>query len=216
MNSKTSQADNSSTGDLASVDNKAGKRTWNELIEQAKGGCDLALVEIIEQFETYLLMVAKTGMKNSLQGKFGASDILQISLIEAHKSIEKFNGTSVSEIRNWLKRIVLNNLLDQSKQYTGTHKRSLDRENAMGSRDLPSGLDTPSVVIRREETDAKLMQLVDALPEKQRFVVEARHRFGLSYAEIAVQLGTSEVNARQLWSRAVKQLRERLDSQSEN
>ena len=86
----------------------------------------------------------------------------------------------------------------------------------MGSRDLPSGLDTPSVVIRREETDAKLMQLVDALPEKQRFVVEARHRFGLSYAEIAVQLGTSEVNARQLWSRAVKQLRERLDSQSEN
>ncbi len=204
MTFKTSQFDDSS------ADNKTSNYNWNELIQRAKGGCDLALVEIIKQFEAYLLMVAKTGMRNSLQGKFGASDILQISLIEAHKSIDKFNGTCANEMRNWLKRIVLNNLLDESKQYTGTHKRALDRENPLGSLDFPSELDTPSVLIRREETDAELMQLVNALPEKQRFVVEARHRFGLSYLEIATQLGTSEANARQLWFRALKQLRDRL------
>ena len=204
MTLSTSQFDDSSTSKKTSNSN------WNELIQRAKGGCDLALLEIIKQFEAYLLMVARTGMRNSLQGKFGASDILQISLIEAHKSIDKFNGSCANEMRSWLKRIVLNNLFDQSKQYTGTHKRSLDRENPLGSLDFPSKLDTPSVMIRREETDAELMRLVNALPEKQRFVVEARHRSGLSYSEIASQLGTSEANARQLWVRALKQLRDRL------
>ena len=207
MTLKTSQLDDSNDGDKASIDGQARKCNWNELIQQAKDGSDLALVEIIKQFETYLLMVAKRGMKNSLQGKFGASDILQISLLEAHKSIEKFNGNSASEMQNWLKQIVINNLLDQSKQYTGTHKRSINRENSMGSLDVPAELDTPSVMVRRKETDAELMRLVNALPEKQKFVVEARHRFGLGYSEIAVQLGISESNARQLWSRAVKQLR---------
>ena len=183
---------------------------WSTLIRQAKEGNDTALTQIAKQFETYLLMVAKTRIGNTLQAKFGASDILQISLLEARESIAEFNGDSENEIRHWLKRIVVNNLLDQSKQYTGTHKRSLERENQLGLLDFQSGQDTPSVMIRREESDAELKRLVGELPERQRFVIEARHRFGLSYGDIAKQLGISESNARQLWSRAAKQLRERL------
>jgi len=184
--------------------------SWDELIQQAKVGDDSALVQIVKQFETYLLMVAKTRIGNSIQAKFGASDIVQISLLEARQSITHFNGNSKGEMRQWLKRIVVNNLLDQSKQFTGTRKRSLERENSTGLLDFQSGQDTPSVMIRREESDAELRQLVEELPERQRFVVEARHRFGMSYAEIAKQIGTSESNARQLWSRAAKQLRDGL------
>lgn len=130
--------------------------------------------------------------------------------MEARESIEEFNGTSEGEMRQWLKRIVVNNLLDQTKQYTGTRKRSLAREKSMGLLDFQSGQDTPSVMIRREESDAELKQLVSELPEKQRYVVEARHRFGMSNSDIAVQLGTSESNVRQLWSRAAKHLRNGL------
>lgn len=187
-----------------------GDGDWDQLIEQAKAGNDLALLEIVKQFEVYLLMVAKTRIGNSLQAKFGASDIVQISLMEARESIEEFNGTSEGEMRQWLKRIVVNNLLDQTKQYTGTRKRSLAREKSMGLLDFQSGQGTPSVMIRREESDAELKQLVSELPEKQRYVVEARHRFGMSNSDIAVQLGTSESNVRQLWSRAAKHLRNGL------
>lgn len=183
---------------------------WSQVIAQAKQGNELALAQIVRQFETYLLMVAKTRIGKALQAKFGASDIVQISMLEARQSIANFNGDSEGEIRQWLKSIVVNNLLDQSKQYTQTHKRSLEREHQVGLSSLQSKQDTPSVMIRREESDAELKQLVNELPERQRFVIEARHRFGLSYSDIATQLGISESNARQLWSRAAKQLREGL------
>jgi len=201
---------NVDTGSESAVAEKSVKRNWSDLIQDAKAGNDLALMQIINQFESYLLMIAKSRIGSTLQAKFGASDIVQISLMEARESIEEFNGTSEAEIRKWLKRIVVNNLLDETKQYTATHKRSLDRENPLGLLDFQSGQDTPSVMIRREESDAELKKLVSELPENQRFVVEARHRFGMSYSDIAAQLSTTECNARQLWARAAKNLRDGL------
>ena len=184
---------------------------WTVLIQSAKTGCDQALVQLVNHFESYLMLVATDRIGSPIQAKFGASDIVQMSLMEARESISQFEGTSEGEMRGWLKRIVINNLLDQTKQYTDTRKRSLDRERSLASVGVPaSKQETPSVLIRRRETDSELKKLVDELPERQKRVVEARHRFGLSYVEIAQQLEISEANARKLWSRAARQLREGL------
>ena len=187
---------------------------WDDLIQKAKSGCDQALVHLVSHFEAYLLLVAKNRIGTSLQAKFGASDIVQMSLMEARESIGRFLGTSEGEIRGWLKRIVLNNLLDQSKQFTGTRKRSVGRERSLNFvATQPSKQQTPSVMIRRRETDSELKNLVEQLPENQKRVVEGRHRFGLSYFQIAQQMEITEANARQLWSRAARQLREGLEKE---
>ena len=68
---------------------------------------------------------------------------------------------------------------------------------------------------RRQETDVELIQAVAKLSFKQQRVVELRHRFGYSYAEIAEQLDTSEPAVRMLWSRAVSQLKNLLDQMGE-
>jgi len=187
---------------------------WSGLIQKARAGCDQALVELIGHFESYLLLVANKRIGIPLQAKFGASDIVQMSLMEARESIGQFEGTSEGEIRGWLKRIVLNNLLDQSKQFTGTRKRSVARERSLTLvATQPSRMQTPSVMIRRRETDSELKNLVDQLPENQKRVVEGRHRFGLSYFQIAQQMNITEANARQLWSRAARRLREGLEEE---
>lgn len=184
---------------------------WSSLIQTAKSGCDLAMIELITQFESYALLIAKSHINGSLQSKFGASDVVQMSLLEAHESISQFEGSSEIEFRGWLRRIVINNLLDQSKQFTKTRKRSIAREDSATNVGLqPSKQQTPSSILSREESDDELRKLVDELPERQKLVVEARHRFGLSYFSIAQQLQISEVSARQLWSRAIRSLRQDL------
>lgn len=193
--------------------------SWPELIDQAREGCDSALAQIVNRFESYLLMIAAERIGVSVKAKFGASDIVQASLMEACEEICDFRGTSEQELRGWLKRIVLNNLSDQLKQFCETQKRALSKEYPLASwvSSIPDpDTPTPSVVIRRQETDDLLKHLVDQLPANQRQVVESRHRFGYSYAQIAVQMGTTEANARQLWSRATQQLRQWLNHSEEN
>lgn len=180
---------------------------WPELIETAMAGCDLALAQVVNHFKSYLLLIANDQIGNSLQAKFGASDILQQSFMDVRRSLPQFRGSTELEMREWLKTIVLNNARDHARRFADTQKRDIERETSFAADELPSPQDTPSVAIRRRERDWQLKRLVERLPEAQKRVIEARHRDGLSYTKIAEQIGISEANARQLWSRATTQLR---------
>lgn len=136
-----------------------------------------------------------------------------MSLIDASRSINKFHGSSEAEIRAWMKEIVLNNLFDESKRYTQTERRSIGRERSMDQAALvlqDAIGETPSVMLRRKESDTQLRRLIGRLPQQQRRVVEGRHRYGFSYSEIASQLGISESAARSAYSVGTGKLREWL------
>lgn len=180
---------------------------WQRLIRTARGGCDQALVQVVNHFRSYLLMIANDQIGNSLQAKFGASDILQQSFLDVRRSLPQFRGSTELEMREWLKTIVLNNARDHARRFAKTRKRDVARETALTATELPSQQDTPSVVIRRRERDWELKRLVEQLPEAQKRVIEARHRDGLSYPKVAEHLGITETHARKLWSRATTQLR---------
>jgi len=188
---------------------------WAQLIQAARSGCDVALGAIITELQGYLLSVANQNLGTGLQAKFGASDVVQQSLMEAGKSIETFEGNSEAELRSWLKRIVMHNLIDASRRYTGTQARNADREIPAdgfdGWDEVNCGrTSTASWLVSRKETDLELMDAVRALPPRQRTVVEKRHRWGQSYQQIADTLSISEPAARNLWSRAMQNLRDKL------
>lgn len=188
---------------------------WDLLINKARGGCDAALSEILEAVQSYLLLVAESRLGSQIRSKFGASDIVQHSMLEAQESIEDFRGDSEGELRLWLKRIVLNNLTDEAKRYTHTHSRSIRLEvpvDRLTSETCHAHEETPSWQIQRREIDEALSQAVLRLPNRQRYVIEARHRHGCSYAEIASQLEISEACARKLWSRATERLRDDMET----
>lgn len=186
---------------------------WAALIESARNGCDEALAHIINQFREYLLLVADREIGMQVQAKFDASDVVQISLVEAMSAIDQFKGSSEDEIRGWLTSIVMHNLQDESRRYTKTIARSVDRENAAsGILDtVEDGLgETPSAVISNSEQDQRLRLLIEQLPTQQQNVLECRHKFGMSYTRIAAKLQISEEVARKSWSRATAQLRQWL------
>ncbi len=187
---------------------------WNTLIKRARAGCDAALGEILESVRSYLILIAESGLGSRVRSKFGASDIVQHSMLEVQQSIGEFRGGSEGEFRLWLKRIVINNLTDEARRYTHTYSRCVGLEVSAGrlaSQTCHSHLETPSWHLLRKELDLQLAQAVSQLPNRQRYVIEARHRHGFDYAQIASQLEISEAGARKLWSRAAEQLRSVLD-----
>ncbi len=187
--------------------------SWKDLISAARDGCDESLATIVRRLRDYLVLVARGGIGDQVRSKFSGSDVVQMSLIDASRSINKFNGTTEAEIRAWMKEIVLHNLFDESKRYTQTQRRSISRERSMDQAALvlPDAIgETPSVMLRRKESDSQLRRLVDRLPPQQRRAVEGRHRYGFSYSEIASQLGITESAARSAYSVGRGKLRDWL------
>ena len=186
---------------------------WQELIQQARNGDAAALGEIVSQMRSYLLLVANGSLSQQLQSKLSASDIVQQSMLDAHKSIDKFNGSSEAEIRAWFKKIVLSNLIDSTRHYKSTASRSTDREVTLDRplEQLPQPeSNTASWHVSMSENNERLLREINRLPERQRQVIDARHRLGHSYREIASEMKATEVAVRQLWTRGIQRLKEVL------
>jgi RNA polymerase sigma-70 factor (subfamily 1) len=195
---------------VVSTDGSQPEFIWEDKITAARNGCDESLAMIVQRLGDYLLLVARGRIGDQVKSKFSGSDVVQMSLIDARKSINNFGGSTEEEIRAWMKEIVLNNLFDQSKRYTQTKCRAIKRERSIEQSELtlPDAIcETPSVMLRRKESDSQLRRLVDRLPNQQRRVVQARHRYGYSNAEIASQLGITESAVRSAYSAGIEALR---------
>ena len=194
---------------MGSTDLQPSRREWPDLVQTARRGCDDALSEIISRLHGYLLLIANGEMRENVQAKFGASDVVQNSLLEAHAGIHRFRGSTEAEMRAWLKQIVIHNLADEGRRYTSTQSRSVHRERSLDVIVTPLRTEGSGIgkSIEIESENLKLAEAISLLTARQQRVVEGRHRFGYSFKEIAEQVGVAEVTARQIWARALKQLK---------
>ena len=196
---------------IQSSDHSDGQ-SWQQLVDTAREGCDVALGEIFARTRGYLLLVANQRLDDGLHAKFGASDVVQQTQMEAYESFHKFSGTSETEYRSWIKRIVINNVIDASRRYTDAQSRNCQREVPLesGGRPIDDLQLTASKIVSRRETDHELERAIRKLSPRQQQVIRLKHQFGYSYAEIAMQLQASESAVRTNWSRAVGHLKNSL------
>jgi RNA polymerase sigma-70 factor, ECF subfamily len=193
-----------------------------QLLSSARSGSREALGEALELCRQYLLAIANRQLNPALQGKGGASDIVQQTFLEAQRDFEQFGGTSLEELQAWLKRLLVHNVADFARGYQGTDKRRADREVALpgtSTSDAGGGLaaDTrsPSAHAMAEEQAVRVRQVLDTLPEDYRQVILWRYQEEHSFAEIAQRMGRSENAVRKLWFRAIERLEEALGGSSD-
>ncbi len=189
--------------------------SWSELIQAARDGDDSALNEIWRQLRSYLLIFADQRLDDGLRGKLDASDVVQQSLLEAHRDFGEFRGESESELKSWISRLVVHNLSDAGRRFRQSQQRDVAKEvtlSAEAELTVAKKESSASSIVRRRETDDELLRAVAELPERSQQIVELRHRLGLSHAEIGRELGMTEAATRKLWSRIVEELQERLAS----
>ncbi len=187
---------------------------WDELLAAARQGDDFALGQMCERFRAYLLLLATSDLGDDLRAKLGASDVVQQAMLDVCRDFETFRGNSEAEFRSWIKRLVQHNLIDTNRSFRQTERRKTSRETPIDQTtqrlDFKGDAKTASSILQRRETDEQLLRAISRLPEKHRRIVELRHRDGLSYAEIAAQMGMTEAAARKLWSRTLQSLRSEL------
>jgi RNA polymerase sigma-70 factor, ECF subfamily len=171
-----------------------------------------------ERYRAYLQLLARLQLPARLRVKVDGSDLVQQSLLEAHRAADQLAAMDEPARAAFLRRVLANNLADLVRRYA-TEARALDRERPLGAQlhdssarlaDWLAGGSSPSErCIRAEE----LLALADALarlPEDQRLAVEMKHLEGATVAAIALVMGRTDTAVGGLLRRGMARLRELL------
>jgi RNA polymerase sigma-70 factor (ECF subfamily) len=186
----------------------------------ARGGDAQALGELLQSFHPYLLSVARHGLPSDLRGKCDDADLVQETLLEAHRGFARFDGTAPQELRVWLRGILKHNLMDLMRRYRASAKRSIRRERSLedglGAGEFPAGgIDpdpTPCTLSITREDIAALRAALVRLPAGERAVICLRSFESLSFQEIGHRLDRTPEAARKFWSRAMLRLHRLLET----
>ena len=171
----------------------------------------------LDSFRPYLYMLARLQFDEMLQGKLDESDIVQQTLLEAHQSFGNFRGSSKPEKMAWLRSILARNIADEVRKFrSGKRDARLEASFQIALSESTSRVEqwlahdsaTPSVYAMANERVLALAAALIKLPDDQRRAVELHHLQGLPSAEVAKQLGRTEVAVAGLLRRGVKRLRE--------
>ncbi len=173
----------------------------------------------VERFREYLRVLAGAHIGDQLRAKLDPSDIVQETLLEAHRKREQFRGSTEAEMAGWLRQMLACTLADAVRAM-GRAKRDVDRERSLeqaieqSSKRIEAWLvaeqSSPSQRAIRHEEAARLAEALTKLPEGQREAVTLRYCHGWSLAEISRHLGRTPAAVSGLLKRGSRQLRELL------
>ncbi len=190
------------------------------LLQQARAGDDLARGRLLELYRRELGAMAQSLLDPSLRSRVASSDLVQETLLEAHRDFGHFAGAGERGLIAWLHRILKRNLADQADFHHATRRdvrreRSLDPEpesSAPALLDaLASPISSPSTrAMHQEEADA-LAKALERLPADYRTVFILRNLEGVAFEEIASGMGRSPSAVRMLWERALVKLSQTLE-----
>jgi RNA polymerase sigma-70 factor, ECF subfamily len=200
----------------ASVNRPEQTKRIDHWLAQARGGSEEALGCLLELCRPYLLLVANEQLRDNLQAKVGASDLVQETCLRAHAHFERFHGSTEGELLAWLRRILTNHLANVARHFKACGR---DREVPLndGDSSLPPGDrvaddgPSPSSFAMAREADEDLRRALEKLPDDYRRAVRLRQWENLPFDEIGRRMGRSAEAARQLWRRAVERLGEFLE-----
>lgn len=186
-----------------------------DLLARARRGEDSARDELFQCCRSYVNLVARTQVEGWMRAKVDASDLVQQTLLEAHRGLEDFRGNTEAEWLAWLKRILSNNTADFIRRYRGTEKRQTRREVPMQTqtrdgddytRHPRDPGESPSQIAIRRERELEVADAVSQLSDDYREVIVLRNLERLSFHEVAERMDRSRPATQMLWMRAVRKL----------
>ncbi len=177
-------------------------------------------IEQLTRYEPWLRLIAGWEIDSRLGGKFSASDVVQQTMLEAWKCWGKFDGDQEYQRRAWLRQILAHQLAQFARQYIGTQKRDIMREQSIDASLAHSSLrleqllaadqSSPSRRAADNEQSLQLARLLEQLPDDYRQVIRLRNLEDLSHEEVAQRMNRSVGAVRMLWVRALSALRQQI------
>jgi len=164
--------------------------------------------------------MARARLQPWMNAKVDHSDLVQQTLLEAHRDFERFQGGTYPEWLAWLRQILDHNACDVARQYGVAGKRAAGREVSLDENPgndsqspgfhLASPGQSPSQIAMHNERELLLAEAMDRLSDEHREVIILRNIQRLAFAEVAAQLGRTRPAAQMLWMRAIQNLKSLL------
>jgi RNA polymerase sigma-70 factor (ECF subfamily) len=192
----------------------------NELLRLARAGDDAARDRLFTVCRNYVSVAARAEVASWLRAKVDSSDLVQQTLLEAHRGLAKFRGETEAEWLGWLRRILSNNAADFVRQFHGVEKRRVGREVSLQGQDdserggieLSDRGETPSQIVMHKELQLQVADALTELPEDYQEVIILRNMQRLPFDEVAERMKRSRPATQMLWMRAIKRLQEVLEA----
>jgi RNA polymerase sigma-70 factor, ECF subfamily len=199
----------------------------SELIRRCRDGEAGAREQLFARYQHYLYLLAQAQLGKRLRAKCAPSDLVQQTLLEAHRDFGGFQGQHEGELLAWLRRILAHNLFNEARRY-GTLQRDADREVSLDQ--VHAGIDhsslllqcclafsgpSPSEVAQDHESAAHLAAALARLPEDYQTVLLLRVFEELPAEEVAQRMGRSGGAVRMLQMRALTALREEIEQETQ-
>jgi RNA polymerase sigma-70 factor (ECF subfamily) len=191
----------------------------SELITRCRKGEAEAREQLFDRYRHYLRLLAQAQLGRHLRGKCDPSDLVQQTLLEAHRDFPHFAGQHEGELLAWMRQILAHNLFNETRRFATQQRNAsreisldqlragLDRSSANLGRALAADVQPPSKAAADRETAVRLANTLALLPEDYQTVLLLRIFEGLSAEETAERMTRSAGAVRMLQLRALTALR---------
>jgi RNA polymerase sigma-70 factor (ECF subfamily) len=151
--------------------------------------------------------------------RFDSSDLVQETLLRAHRNRDQFRGRTETESLAWLHEVLLHVAADEVRK-ARAQKRDVALEQSLEAlaadssarweKCLAGGELSPEAQAERREQLLRVSAAIEDLPDDQRDAVVLRELMGLPVAEVAARMGRTEKAVAGLLLRGREKLREML------
>jgi len=192
-----------------------------QLLDDARQGQREPLGLLLQSYRNYLTILATTQLDRRLRRRMSASDLVQETMLAAHRDFGKFRGSSEREFLAWLRQILIHCLHHAVETHVKAQRRdvrceisldqlgfSLDRSAANFAQALADPGPSPSTPVRQRERAVALADQLAKLRPEYRDVIVLRNLQGLSFDEIAQRMDRKTGAVRMLWLRAIEKFKQ--------
>jgi RNA polymerase sigma-70 factor (ECF subfamily) len=198
----------------------------SELIRRCRAGEGQARELLFQHYQAYLKVLARAQLGRHLRTKCDPSDVVQQTLLEAHRDFATFQGTHEGELLAWLRRILAHNLFNEARRFAAQQRDAarevsleqvragVEQSSVALGRTLAAATPSPSQLAARREAAVRLADALAQLPEDYQTVLLLRVFEELPAEEVAQRMGRSAGAVRMLQLRALTALREQMAGES--
>jgi RNA polymerase sigma-70 factor (ECF subfamily) len=173
----------------------------------------------LQRIRAYLETLTFIQIDPRLRGKVSWSNIIQNTMIEAWRILERLEAMESEDQKRFLRRMLLNNLKEDIDRFLAQcrdvrREKSIEHAAWGSSIRVRSWIDaeesTPSKILIKHEEELRVVEALAQLPERQRQAVILKHYHGCKLVEIAEYLGCTIKAAAGLHARGLANLRKLL------
>lgn len=191
------------------------------LLRSARDGDPEALANIFTKYRQRLKKMVHVRLNPQLKGRLDASDVIQDTLVEAARTLDRFLAEPSLPVYLWLRHLANEKLIEAHRRHLGAQKRDASRDlsihgvalNATSEAvaiELICQTTSPDEAAIKEDRKQRLTLALDKMDPLDKEILTLKHFEQLSNREVAELLDISYEAAKKRYFRAIHKLQRLL------